>query len=170
MSSAREALHMSVTNEWYTPSIYIEAARNLMGSIDLDPASCIKANKNVKATTIFTKDDDGIEKDWFGNVWMNPPYGRGGQALWTSKLLSEYRSGRVEQAIVLCNAATDTKWFEELWEFPICFVKKRIKFLSADDSAKHSPTHANVLIYLGRKPIEDFKFHFGIFGPIAVRA
>ena len=46
--------------EWYTPSRYIESARRVMGSIDLDPASCEKANRTVKAGTYYTVEDNGL--------------------------------------------------------------------------------------------------------------
>ena len=50
----------SKTNEWYTPAKYIEAARKVMGGIDLDPATCELANKTVKATKYHTKENNGL--------------------------------------------------------------------------------------------------------------
>src|SRR5262249_52907862 len=55
-------------NEWYTPGEFIESARSVMGSIDLDPATSALAQEVVRATRFFTKDDDGLTKEWCGNV------------------------------------------------------------------------------------------------------
>jgi hypothetical protein len=63
--------------EYYTPSTWVERARNVLGTIDLDPASNEVAQRTIKATTWFDKESDGLQQPWRGNIWLNPPYGRG---------------------------------------------------------------------------------------------
>jgi len=46
--------------EYYTPVEIIEAARRVLGVIDLDPASSEAANQIVKATHIYTVKEDGL--------------------------------------------------------------------------------------------------------------
>jgi DNA N-6-adenine-methyltransferase (Dam) len=61
-------------NEWFTPPQYIEAARRMLGEIDLDPASHSIAQQAVKAARFYTLQDDGLAREWHGRIWLNPPY------------------------------------------------------------------------------------------------
>lgn len=70
-----QLITQSNSNEWYTPSDYVEAARRVLRVIDLDPASCKEANRRVKANKFYTKETDGLQQEWSGRVWLNPPYG-----------------------------------------------------------------------------------------------
>lgn len=146
------ALQMSISNEWYTPAKYIDAARALMGAIDVDPASNPKANEVIQAATYYTIETDGFNKSWNGRVWLNPPYGRDGaesnQALWSARLIEQYKAGITKEAILLVNAVPGNKWFHPLWEFPICFPYERIRFYD-EEGETGQPTHSNALIYMG---------------------
>ena len=117
-------------NEWYTPTEFIESAREVMGGIDLDPASSAKANKIVKAEEYFTAEENGLNKPWHGRVWLNPPYAQPLVSMFAEKLLTEIQASNTPQAVVLVNNATETKWFQQLagTAVAICFPSGRIKF------------------------------------------
>ena len=124
-------------NEWYTPSKYIEAARAVMGGIDLDPASCEMANRTVKATRYYSLEDDGLSKEWHGNVWLNPPYGKDHSVcnekrstirIWVDKLLLDFASGNISQAIILVTSQTTAPWFHLLLDYPICLSDHNVRF------------------------------------------
>jgi hypothetical protein len=68
--------HSSETFEHGTPPEVVAAARVVLGgAIDLDPASCDKANGYVLATEYMTKEDNGFVQPWWGRVFLNPPGG-----------------------------------------------------------------------------------------------
>jgi ParB family chromosome partitioning protein len=159
--------HNSGNNEWYTPVEYIEAAREVLGGIDLDPASSDIANQTVQATHYFTAEVDGLAHEWSGRVWMNPPYSSDLIGQFISKLIQHYDAGKIEAAIVLVNNATETKWFQELAQnaYAICFPKGRIKYLDSSGTPANAPLQGQAFIYFGENA-DLFKAIFQQFGVV----
>lgn len=167
-----ELIVSSESNEWYTPAKYIESARKVMGSIDLDPASCAKGNDVVQADQFFTKENDGLSKDWSGRVWLNPPYG-GLTGKFVTKLVEEFDKGSVTEAVLLVNAnCTDTKWFQHLWDHLVGFTNHRIDFIKGEGEGegkqKAGSTHGSAFAYLGPNT-ESFAKEFSQYGTVVMR-
>jgi ParB family transcriptional regulator, chromosome partitioning protein len=147
--------HNSENNEWYTPPEYLAAAREVLGTIDLDPASCAFANQIVQATTYFDVTQNGLHQTWQGKVWMNPPYATPLIRQFCQKFVAAVESGSVSEAIVLVNNATETGWFALLASVSQAFIcpSKRIQFLSITGKRK-SPLQGQVFLYSGIHPIK----------------
>jgi phage N-6-adenine-methyltransferase len=64
--------YMSESNEWYTPFDLYETLDKEF-NFNLDPCA---TDDNAKCDKYYTINDDGLSKDWDGNVFVNPPYGR----------------------------------------------------------------------------------------------
>lgn len=156
--------HNSGNNEWYTPREYIEAARSVMGSIDLDPASSEKANEVVKAGTFYTKDDDGLRRQWHGRVWMNPPYANGLVGKFASKFAFHVDRGDIVQGIVLVNNATETAWFAEIVTVAsaLVFPGERVRFWRPNGKTG-TPLQGQAILYAGTNT-DSFLDTFQRFG------
>ncbi len=145
---------------WYTPPEIIALIQSCLNGITLDP--CADNGKHIEACQHFTVNDDGLSHHWFGRVFMNPPYSCPG--VWIAKLQEEFNSGRVEEAIALVPASTDTKWFHPLIASNlICFWKGRIKFLDMKYQPKMSARQSHCLIYWGKNQ-SKFRQIFSPFG------
>lgn len=155
-----ENIHISDDSyEWYTPLDYIEAARAVMGGIDLDPATSIEAQKEIGADYFYTKEDDGLQNNWFGRVWLNPPYCMPDIEQFTEKAIEAYSMGEISQAIILTNNATDTSWFHHLLVVSgiMCLTKGRVKYWGPNASAARQ---GQAIFYLGKNQdyfIEKFQ-------------
>lgn len=151
--------------EYYTPQAIIEAARRTMGGIDLDPASSLTANQRVKAQQFFS--ENGREREWFGNVWLNHPFSREFNGPWINKLLTEFVEGRVKQACCITFAATSERWFRPLLERPQCFLVPRTNYLLPDGTVKRGVTKGSVVTYFG-SDVEKFRKEFAALGVLKV--
>ena len=163
----KKAVHVSQNTgqvEWYTPPAYLDAAREVMGSIDLDPATSEIAQRAVKASHYFTAEDDGLAHAWVGNVWMNPPYAAGLVDKFAAKLC-EHFGGSVDQAVVLVNNATDTGWFQLLAKHAsaVCFPAGRIRFIDEEGNPGGAPLQGQAVLYFGERT-DAFVSRFASFG------
>jgi phage N-6-adenine-methyltransferase len=151
-------------NEWYTPQDYVEAARFVLGEIDLDPATHPIAQRWIKAKTFFTEQDDGLTKEWHGRVWLNPPYSRDKIKAFINKTVEEIEAARVTAAIILTHSYTDTEWFHKITPLTqaLCFTNGRIAFTDPDGEPC-APTQGQVFFYYGAD-IETFDMVFRPFG------
>jgi phage N-6-adenine-methyltransferase len=137
-------------NEWYTPVKYIEAARKVLGVIELDPASSSVAQATVKAERFFTRKDNGLKQEWFGRVWLNPPYTQPEIWEFCKKLTDEVTAGNVTEAILLTHNYTDTAWFHYAEEVAaaLCFTRGRIAFEDQNGDTC-APTQGQAFFYFG---------------------
>lgn len=170
ISSDRDA------DSWYTPSAYIEAARMVMGSIDLDPFSSERANETIQAARILTEDRSAFSTPWRKDrrrypdgvcVWMNPPYSAGLIHQAVVIFLENWAAGHIAQAVVLVNNATDTQWFKALREqsTAVCFTHHRISFESPDGKRVSGNTRGQTFFYFGSESrAEAFVVEFSRFG------
>jgi ParB family chromosome partitioning protein len=151
-------------NEWFTPPEWVELARRALGRIDVDPASNELSQRVIKAKQWFSKSDDGLDRDWCGKVFLNPPYAQPAIEQFIDKLIAESDAGRTTHAVLLTHNYTDTAWFQKAarWADLLCFTRGRIAFLDSYGAAA-APTQGQAFFYFGNEP-KLFRENFGKVG------
>lgn len=113
--------------DWITPPSFMEYLWEVFGwKPDLDAAA---SELNTKAPVHIDEDTNGLFYYWFGNVWVNPPYGSALPA-WVDKAILESDRDQVTSIFMLIPARTDTKWCHKLMKHAsiIYFIKGRLDF------------------------------------------
>jgi hypothetical protein len=135
-----------ISDTWLTPPEIIQA----LGPFDLDPCTP-EVMPWATAAHRFTPADDGLLQEWFGRVWLNPPYSR--EAVKWLRKLSGHGNG-----IALTFARTETDmFFREVWEKgdAILFLRGRLHFHLPDGTrAKANAGAPSCLIAYGMANVE----------------
>lgn len=152
-------------DDFYTNQRIIEAARETMGGIDLDPATHPMANTVVRATQFYTVSTNGLQHPWPGRVWVNPPFSQWEQ--WATKILTEVASGRASQLCALAAMRTVTaRYFAPMLEGcdAMCITKGRIPFWGAL-AERGSINDGHAIFYFGDAPMR-FAENFAAIGTV----
>ena len=131
-------------NEWHTPvDLVRDLQRGIGGQFDLDP--CSGCEPEPIARTRYTKEIDGLDQPWYGNVFVNPPYDRSIKD-WMKKCKEEARKDRVDLVVALIPARTSTSWWSEHVDPTniVCAIDGRLKFGS---SGKDARFHSVLVVY-----------------------
>ena len=120
---------MKETDERYTPKWIFDT---LDVEFDLDPCSPIGGIKDAPIKYYYTAEDDGLSKEWFGNVWVNPPFSNPRPFM---EKLAQHGKGiglvRISQS----------QWAKDLWNLcdGVILNDKRLKFDRLDGSSVGIP-------------------------------
>ena len=132
------------SDEWYTPRDYFYNLDKEF-HFNLDPCS---SDENFLCINHFTKEDNGLNKDWGGyTVFCNPPYSE--ISKWCEKCALESKKPNTVICLLI-PARTDTKYFHS-FVLPLAeirFIKGRLHFGGSINSA---PFPSILCVYGGVK-------------------
>jgi len=135
------------TNDWITPPHVIRA----LGDFDLDPCES-QTQPWPCAENGYTIVDDGLDQEWFGRVYCNPPYQRGLMEQFMERL-AKHRNG-----IGLIFGRTETQLFQNfIWQSAdaILFLAGRLTFHLPDGAkARGNSGGPSVLVAYGKDNVE----------------
>ena len=122
-----KALLSTGKDDWETPKDFYKKLDDEF-HFTLDPCC---THESAKCEKHYTKNDDGLNKDWSGEiVFCNPPYSKNGnQDAWVKKCYTESLKPNTT-VVALLPARTDTNRFHDciLGKAEIRFIRGRLVF------------------------------------------
>lgn len=134
-----EILLSSKKEDWETPKNLFDYF-NKIYNFTLDPCS---TKENAKCKKFYTKNDNGLSKEWSGSVFVNPPYCRKTK-LWVEKAFNEKEN--CDYIVMLLPCRPDVSYFHDfiLNKSRIIFLRGRLKFGNSKNTA---PFPSMIVIY-----------------------
>ena len=127
--------NQGITNDWITPKYIVDAFG--VGWFDLDPCASVTQPWSC-ARKAFTIEQNGLMYKWWGNVWLNPPYGPR-ISTWIRRLVDH------GEGVAFIFARTETEYWQK-YIFPTAdaflFVDGRVHFFHPDGTSPNGDSGA----------------------------
>ena len=157
MTAGRRARGSS--RDWGTPKFYVDAVRDVLGDIILDP--CSNKHSIVNAAVEYALPRDGLEESWdYETIYVNPPYGisdgkyKSGISDWLARCADAHDQYNSE-VIALVPVATNTShWKTSVFgrAAAVCFLyDTRLKFLVNGKQGGNGAPMSCAMVYWGRR-------------------
>lgn len=145
---------------WLTPPAIIQN----LGEFDLDPCAAPSPRPWPTASRHIELPADGLEAEWIGRVWLNPPYGTK-TGIWLKKMSCHGRG----MVLIFARVETDY-WHEWIWPYAqaILFIRNRLNFyLPCGTRAKGNAGGPSALIAYGQEDAQIL-MSCGIAGALVI--
>jgi site-specific DNA-methyltransferase (adenine-specific) len=151
-----ELMRSSESHEWYTP---LPLYQKLNEEFHFTTDPCSDPTNRLGCEIFYTKEDDGLSKPWYGNVFINSPYGK--ETIKWIRRANIHASVGAGTVVTLIPARTDTTlWFDYIWDdkkhkprkgVEIRFIKGRLKFDSPDNKKLNTAPFPSAIIVFSNK-------------------
>ena len=114
-------------DELYTPKWIFDA---LGVEFDLDVCAPKDGPLHTPTKRWFSQEDDGLAQEWFGRVWMNPPFSK--PSVWVDKWLNH------GNGIALLPLSGNSRWWANLWasQCAVVMVPPNTGFINSEGVEK----------------------------------
>jgi len=138
--------------DFRTPEHIFNGLNSRFGPFTLDAAA---SPENHLCFAYYDESRSALERDWFGRVWVNPPYNN--IRPWAEHAIKQIEEKNVQSVTFLVPASTCSQWFKMLWDHWSCdeiiFITGRLQFRGphAIKNRKKAPApNPSVVIHLER--------------------
>ena len=125
------------SDDYYTPAWIFE---KLQIQFDLDVAAPTGGCHWIPAKNYFDQQNNGLTSNWYGNVFMNPPFSK--PQLWVNKFM-DHANG------IALLPVSKSKWFDQIWadQNAIVVLPQNLKFIDPKGSNGSIPVHTILVAY-----------------------
>ena len=142
------------SSEYGTPLELFEKLHSIF-NFGIDPCALESEPNRLNLARIYTKAENGLEKKWNDNTFINPPFGtKKGENIraWINKMRTSSTQHPNRFYVMLLPARIESNWFqEEIFTDPkgiVYVIKGRLKFYNPVLNKNEDPHPIGSVLYI----------------------